>query len=210
MGQESLGQRVRRLRQERGMSLARVAGADFSRAFLNQVELGHSQPSTRVLRVIATRLGTGVEFLLGGSSPSQDREIALERARIELAVGRPERALRLLRPLLGSAEWPLGSEARICAAGAHRRLGDPGSAEALLAAEEELAAARGGRAMVRRLRALRSGRLFPGGDPAAAGAAHVRLGDRARREGDEPAALEHYRAARVLLEASGQSPAGKV
>jgi len=31
---ETLGDRVRKLRMERGMSLAKVAGGDFSRAFL--------------------------------------------------------------------------------------------------------------------------------------------------------------------------------
>ena len=73
---ESLGDRVRKLRMERGMSLAKVAGADFSRAFLNQVELNKSRPSVRVLRVIADRLGTPVDYLLDGSTPSLDREIA--------------------------------------------------------------------------------------------------------------------------------------
>lgn len=209
----SLGDRIRRLRQERGMSLARVAGADFSRAFLNQVELGRSQPSTRVLRVIATRLGTGVEFLLNGSTPSRAGEIALERARIALASGRAQQALRLVAPLIGSREWPLGTEARICAAGAHACLGNHDRAGALLNAELELAAARGDQALARRLRHLRDGRPFPGGDPAAAAGAHVRLADRARQTGDEQAALEHYRAARVLLETlrdAGYRPAGKV
>ena len=55
--EETLGQRIRKLRHERGMTLQQVAGADFSRAFLHQVETGRSQPSTRVLRMIADRLG---------------------------------------------------------------------------------------------------------------------------------------------------------
>ena len=46
------------------MSLAKVSGPDFSRAFLHQVEHGQAQPSTRVLRVIAGRLGTEVDYLL--------------------------------------------------------------------------------------------------------------------------------------------------
>ena len=68
---ETLGQRIRRVRQERGFSLARVSGDDFSRAFLNQVELGRSQPSTRVLRVIAGRLGGF------GKPPGTDQNILL-------------------------------------------------------------------------------------------------------------------------------------
>ena len=85
--EESLGDRVRKLRRERGMSLAKVAGGDFSRAFLNQVELNKSRPSVRVLRVIADRLGAPVDYLLDGTTPSLDREIALEKARIELSRG---------------------------------------------------------------------------------------------------------------------------
>src|SRR5437763_5083002 len=67
---ETLGQRIRRIRQDRGLSLAKVVRDDFSRAFLNQVELGKSRPSIRVLRIIAERLGTEAEYLLEG----QDRK----------------------------------------------------------------------------------------------------------------------------------------
>jgi len=38
------------------MSLAAVAGSDFSRAFLNQIELGRAQPSTQNRRIIRRRL----------------------------------------------------------------------------------------------------------------------------------------------------------
>jgi len=105
---ESLGDRVRKLRMERGMSLAKVAGADFSRAFLNQVELNKSRPSVRVLRVIADRLGTPVDYLLDGSTPSLDRQIALEKARLELARGDLRRCLSVIEPALDAKEWPLG------------------------------------------------------------------------------------------------------
>ena len=78
------------------MSLAKVSGADFSRAFLNQVELGRSQPSTRVLRVIAGRLGTEVDYLLEGRLPGMERELALEKARVLVARGHAQRALSAL------------------------------------------------------------------------------------------------------------------
>src|ERR1700716_3601897 len=104
---ETLGQRIRRVRQERGMSLARVSGDDFSRAFLNQVEMGRSQPSTRVLRVIAGRLGTEVDYLLEGRLPSIDRELALERARVLMARGQARRALAALAEAAVASDWPL-------------------------------------------------------------------------------------------------------
>src|SRR5437879_11186106 len=81
---ESLGQRIRRIRTDRGMSLAKVVRDDFSRAFLNQVEMGKARPSIRLLRVIAERLGTEVEYLLEGHEAGVERELALEKGRVLL------------------------------------------------------------------------------------------------------------------------------
>src|SRR6202163_1824237 len=120
---ETMGQRIRRVRQERGMSLANVSGPDFSRAFLHQVEHGHSQPSPRVLRVIAGRLGTEVDYLLDGRLPGVERELALEKARVLLARGDPRRALAALGSAVESTEWPLGTDARLCQAEALLALG---------------------------------------------------------------------------------------
>src|SRR6202158_1901100 len=129
---ETMGQRIRRVRQERGMSLAKVSGPDFSRAFLHQVEHGHSQPSTRVLRVIAGRLGTEVDYLLDGRLPGLERELALEKARVLLARGRAQRALDALGPVVAAAEWPLGTDARLCQAEALRMLGRIEEADEIL------------------------------------------------------------------------------
>src|ERR1700694_332090 len=120
---ETLGQRIRRVRQARGMSLAKVSGPDFSRAFLHQVEHGQSQPSTRVLRVIAGRLGTEVDYLLDGRLPGVERELALEKARVLLARGDARRALAALGSAVESTEWPLGTDARLCQAEALLALG---------------------------------------------------------------------------------------
>lgn len=109
---DSLGRRIRKLRTERGMSLARVAQEDFSRAFLNQIEMGRARPSIRVLRVIADRLQAPVEYLLEGGLPTTDREIAAERGRIALLEGRAREALMTLEPAVESTEWPLGADAR--------------------------------------------------------------------------------------------------
>src|SRR4029077_19973073 len=111
---ETLGQRIRRIRQLRAMSLAKVSGGDFSRAFLNQVELGRSQPSTRVLRVIAGRLGTEVDYLLEGRLPNRDRELALERPRVLLARGQARRALAAVDDAIRAADWPMRTDARLC------------------------------------------------------------------------------------------------
>jgi transcriptional regulator with XRE-family HTH domain len=199
---ETLGQRIRRLRQQRGMSLAKVSGGDFSRAFLNQVELGRSQPSTRVLRVIAGRLGTEVDYLLEGRPPNIDRELSLERARVLVARGQARRALVALGEALEAGEWPLRTDARLCQAEALRALGRVDEAEAILNVERRIIAARRDGHRLSRLRALEGGKSFSvgGGDADAGAKAHLRLADRAQRASRSYDALEHYRAARVLLE----------
>jgi transcriptional regulator with XRE-family HTH domain len=201
---ETLGQRIRRIRHERGMSLAKVSGGDFSRAFLNQVEFGRAQPSTRVLRVIAVRLGTDVDYLLEGREPALERELALEKARVLLARGDARKALLALQPVLVSTEWPLGTDARLCQAQALYALGRPDEAGAIAAREKALITARSDRHRLERLRAIERGASFTfTGD---AVKAHLRLADRAHRAANNRDALEHYRAARVLLEAGAKAP----
>lgn len=189
-----MGDRIRQRRMELGMSLAQVAGGDFSRAFLNQVELGKTQPSTRILRVVADRLGAPVEYLLDGSMPILDREIGLERARVAVLEGRHRDAIAELEAAVDSREWPLGTDARLTMAEALLGLGRREQAEALLAAEEELVKARRDRLRLRRLRAIRAGRRFrPSPREWLAEA------ERALAEGRPTAALECYRTARALL-----------
>lgn len=199
---ETLGERIRRLRHDRGMSLAKVSGADFSRAFLNQVELGRSQPSTRVLRVIAGRLGTEVDYLLEGRLPGVERELALEKARVLVARGQARRALDALGTAAESSEWPLGTDARLCRAAALRMLGRQEEAKELLSGEKEVIGAHGDTHRLQRLRSLQRGESFSIGDGGieSAAQAHLRMADKAQRAANSHDALEHYRAARILLE----------
>jgi transcriptional regulator with XRE-family HTH domain len=184
------------------MSLAKVSGGDFSRAFLNQVELGRSQPSTRVLRVIAGRLGTEVDYLLEGRLPGLEKELALEKARVLVARGHPRRGLAALSPVVDSAEWPLGTDARLCQAAALRMLGRREEAGDLLAVEKDVIVAHGDAQRLLRLRSLQKGEPYSvgDGDLESAAQAHLRLGDRAQRAANSHDALDHYRAARILLE----------
>jgi transcriptional regulator with XRE-family HTH domain len=185
------------------MSLAKVSGGDFSRAFLNQVEFGRVQPSTRVLRVIAVRLGTDVDYLLEGREPAIERELALEKARVLLARGDARKALLSLSPVIESNEWPIGTDARLCQAQAMYALGRTDEARAVVERERALLTARRDQHRLARLRAIERGKRFAtAGDPVKA---HLRLADRAQRAANNRDALEHYRAARVLLEA-GPTP----
>ena len=186
------------------MSLAKVSGGDFSRAFLNQVELGRSQPSTRVLRVIAGRLGTEVDYLLEGRLPNLDRDLALERARVLLVRGQARRALAALGHAADASDWPFRTDARLCRAEALRDVGQGDEAEAILAEERKVINAHRDAHRLERLRALEKGKRFSigRGDVASAIRQHLRLADQALRSARNYDSLEHYRAARVLLEMS--------
>ena len=198
---ETLGQRIRKLRAERGMSLAKVARGDFSRAFLSQVENGKAQPSTRVLRVIAGRLGAQVDYLLEGRLPSFDRELALERARILILRGKPRQALTALEAVTGS-EWPIATDANLARAQALMALDRQEEALAILAPERKTIRMHHDFPRFQRWRAISRGEPYTmgGKDPARATEQHLKLADRATRSGDSRGALEHYQAARALLE----------
>jgi transcriptional regulator with XRE-family HTH domain len=196
---ETLGQRIKRIRHQRGMSLAKVVRDDFSRAFLNQVELGKARPSIRVLRVIAERLGTEVEYLLEGQEAGIERELALERGRVLVMRGEPRRALLSLKPALTSYDWPLGSDARVCQAQALIALGRKDEAVAIIALEKGQIELHNDRHRMERLRMVERGDSFHiQGDPVEV---HLKLADRATRYGNNHDELEHFRAARILLEA---------
>jgi transcriptional regulator with XRE-family HTH domain len=207
--EETLGQRIHRLRKVRGMSLAKVSNPDFTRAFMSQIELGHARPSLRVLRVIADRLGTEVDYLLDGRLPGLERELALERARVLVARGRAQRALDALGAVVDAAEWPLGTDARLCQAEALRMLGRNEEADEILSRERVAIAAHEDTHRLQRVRLLERGEPFTigDGDIDSAVQAHLRLADRAQRAANSQDALEHYRAARVLLEV--RRPSGK-
>jgi len=96
-----LGRRIRQARQELGLSLAAVAGSDFSRAFLNQIELGRAQPSTQNLRIIARRLQRPIDYFLEEPGDSAAAlELALAEAEMSLLHGEGSRAESLVTRIL--------------------------------------------------------------------------------------------------------------
>ncbi|MDQ6883900.1 MAG: tetratricopeptide repeat protein [Candidatus Dormibacteraeota bacterium] len=124
------------------MSLAAVAGSDFSRAFLNQVELGRAQPSTHSLQVIARRLQQPIDYFLEGPEVSAAAiELSLAEAELRLHQGDTSRAESLMTTIL-SRQIPqqVRTRAQMILAGALIRRGAASDAmpvltEAVAAAE---------------------------------------------------------------------------
>ena len=136
-----LGRRIRQARQELGLTLAAVAGTDFTRAFLNQVELGHAQPSTQTLRIIARRLQRPIDYFLEDPGDSTAAlELAVAEAEISLHQGDPPRAEHLMTQVLARPiPTELRTQAQLTLATAVLRQGRAADAIPLL--EEAIAAA---------------------------------------------------------------------
>jgi len=64
-----LGARVRQLRQSRGLTQEQLAGRELTKSFISLLEREKASPSVETLGLLARRLGTSVDALLG----SQDR-----------------------------------------------------------------------------------------------------------------------------------------
>lgn len=129
-----LGRRIRQARQELGLSLAAVAGDDFSRAFLNQIELGRAQPSTQTLRIIARRLQRPIDYFLEDPGDSTAAlELALAEAEMGLHRGDAARAESLMTRLLARPiPVDLRTRAQLMLAAAQLKLGRPQDARPVL------------------------------------------------------------------------------
>lgn len=88
--EESVGQRIRRLRLQRKLSLRKLAIPGVSEAYLSRIERGKRDPSLRALHILAPRLGVTVDYLQTGEvvPPDARRELQLADAELELRLGR--------------------------------------------------------------------------------------------------------------------------
>jgi transcriptional regulator with XRE-family HTH domain len=119
-GEESIGQRVRRLRLARGMTQRQLSAPGVSYAYVSRIESGERLPSLKVLRILARRLGVPLDYLETGARvpAAAERELRLGDAELELRLGRDlEKAERVFREELEEEEEPA------LAARAHAGLG---------------------------------------------------------------------------------------
>ncbi|MGZ4385658.1 MAG: helix-turn-helix domain-containing protein [Gaiellaceae bacterium] len=87
-GRETVGERIRRLRRERGLSQREISGPGVTHAHISRIESGSRVPSVKAIRVIARQLGISPEYLETGS------DIA-PRERLELRLADADLRLRL-------------------------------------------------------------------------------------------------------------------
>jgi transcriptional regulator with XRE-family HTH domain len=116
-GEETIGQRIRRLRLERGLSQRELAEPGISYAYLSRIEAGQRAPSLKALRIVARKLGVTAEHLETGApvSLATARELQATEAELALRVDEdPQVAETLFRKLVDGAraEADLGLEVR--------------------------------------------------------------------------------------------------
>ncbi len=97
----SIADRVRALRVAAGLSQTALAGGSFSPSYISLIEAGHREPTDAALTVLASRLGTTVEYLKHGEDgPNEARaRLALNFARLDLANGDAGGALKRIEAI---------------------------------------------------------------------------------------------------------------
>jgi transcriptional regulator with XRE-family HTH domain len=100
---ETIGQRLRRLRHERGLSQRELASPGVSYAYISRIEAGARRPSVKALRMLARKLGVSADYLETGSEirDVDERELRIADAELGLRLDedtdRAETALLRLR-----------------------------------------------------------------------------------------------------------------
>ncbi|WP_336764174.1 helix-turn-helix domain-containing protein [Paenibacillus sp. USHLN196] len=122
-----LGPKIRQIREQLGLSQKQLAGEDMTRSYISLIEKGRAVPSQRMLRIIARRLNTPMEFFLGNSA-STDTDISeavLDKAKAYYAEQNDSACIRIAHKVLTLTEDTLSqSEAYLLIVQSHNRLGE--------------------------------------------------------------------------------------
>ena len=86
---ETIGERLRRLRLERGLPQRELAAPGVSYAYISRIEAGQRQPSVKAIRTLARKLGISAQYLETGSATTteEERELRLADAELRLRLG---------------------------------------------------------------------------------------------------------------------------
>jgi transcriptional regulator with XRE-family HTH domain/Tfp pilus assembly protein PilF len=138
---ETIGQRLKRLRLERGLSQRELAAPGVSYAYISRIEAGTRQPSVKALRKLAANLGVTADYLESGSELDAESARELRLSDLELAVrlgdgaGTEPSLLDLLADAEAAADAASTFRARVALAAVREERNDlPGAIDLLEAA----------------------------------------------------------------------------
>jgi transcriptional regulator with XRE-family HTH domain len=103
---ETVGERLRRLRLERGLSQRELSSPGVSYAYISRIEAGARRPSVKALRMLARKLGVSPEYLETGSEirDSERRELRLAEAELRLRLDQDDVDVEDLEEILRESE----------------------------------------------------------------------------------------------------------
>ncbi|GAA4855745.1 helix-turn-helix domain-containing protein [Kitasatospora terrestris] len=127
-GTSGIGQRLRELRQKKGLNQQDLASADISVSYVSLIETGKRAPSEAVLKTLAERVGCSVEYLRTGRDDARVQELELKIAFGDMAMrnGANGEALQSYSEALAAAPFlsdAMVRRARIGQATAFEKLG---------------------------------------------------------------------------------------
>ncbi|HET8892937.1 MAG TPA: helix-turn-helix transcriptional regulator [Gaiellaceae bacterium] len=137
---ETIGQRLKRLRLERGLSQRELAAPGVSYAYISRIEAGTRQPSVKALRKLAAKLGCTADFLETGSGLASSEARELQLADLELSVRLGEwddleaPLERLLAEAVGAGDTTAATRARVALAALAQEHGEYERSASLLEA----------------------------------------------------------------------------
>jgi transcriptional regulator with XRE-family HTH domain len=135
---ETIGQRLKRLRLERGLSQRELAAPGVSYAYISRIEAGTRQPSVKALRRLAAKLGVTADYLETGSDLDADASRELRLSDLELAVrlgeseGTEEKLVELAAEAIAAGDRRAHLRTNVVLAALAQERGDAGRAVRLL------------------------------------------------------------------------------
>ena len=102
---ETIGERLKRLRLDRGLSQRELAAPGVSYAYISRIEAGTRQPSVKALRRLAAKLGVSADYLETGSDLDEAaaRELRLSTLELSVRLGETEGVESALHEALDEA-----------------------------------------------------------------------------------------------------------
>ncbi|GAT65043.1 helix-turn-helix domain-containing protein [Planomonospora sp. ID91781] len=85
-GQDLVGQRIKTMRRQRGLSQAQLAHPELSDSYVSLIESGKRTPTPAVLELLAQKLDCSLTYLINGVTTEQMREIELGLGYARLAM----------------------------------------------------------------------------------------------------------------------------
>src|SRR5919197_878575 len=107
-GEETIGERIRRLRLAQGLSQRELSGPGVSYAYVSRSEGNQRKPSLKAIRLLARRLDVDPGYIETGDPVGEAarRQLRLADAELELRLGQNEVRAEAKLEAMSTRRWP--------------------------------------------------------------------------------------------------------